>query len=54
MAIARTKFGVRKKDFVKQKVLVSAWTWSVSRPVDEQMPPSALESGHAVAEAAVE
>jgi hypothetical protein len=38
MAISRTKFGLRKKDFVKQKVLVSAWTRSVSRTGKEGPP----------------
>jgi hypothetical protein len=42
MAIARTKFGVRKKDFIKQKVLVSAWTTSVSRErTGKEVPPRA-------------
>jgi hypothetical protein len=66
MATSRTKFGLRKKDFVKQKVLVSAWTRSVSREclgnegpprTCQRMPRSALEGGgrirHPIAEGAV-
>jgi hypothetical protein len=41
-AISRTKFGLRQKDFVKEKVLVSAWTSSVSREcIGKEGPPRA-------------
>lgn len=31
MAISRTRLGLRKRDFIKQRVLVSAWTSVVAR-----------------------
>lgn len=31
MAISRTRLGLRKKDFIKQKLLVSVWTRAVPR-----------------------
>jgi hypothetical protein len=31
MAISRTRLGLRKKDFIKQKVLFTVWTRAVSR-----------------------